>query len=116
MEIRINGIHEYKLGQMNKEFKKEYLNECLQLIVDGEFELNAVDIANRCVHMDDTLHSIDEVLNELSNEVDENDGIDIEDLQEFKNEGYDYIDGNLQPWEFENDKEIILYALENLYQ
>jgi hypothetical protein len=48
-------------------------------------------------------------------ESDENDGIDIEDLQDFKNEGYDYIDGDFEPRSFKNDSEIIIYALANLY-
>jgi hypothetical protein len=111
MNNTINGINAYKLGEMNKEFKRQYLKECLQLIDDGEFKENAIAIANRCVHIDSTLYTIDSVIIES----DENDGIDIEDLQDFKNEGYDYVDGDFEPRSFKNDSEIIIYALANLY-
>jgi hypothetical protein len=112
MNNTINGIALYELGDRNKEFKKEYLNECLQLIADGEFEENAMEIVNRCVPLRYRLKPIHDAILECNLRLEKR---LIEDLQEFKNEGFNYIDGNLQPWEFGNDKEIINYALEHLY-
>jgi hypothetical protein len=119
------GVNMYKLTNTttlnelesnNRETKLKYLDECLQLILEGEFKGHALDIHNICVHCDDCVLDVNEdILTDIEDLAKNWSLLDnVNRLMEYyeNNIGYYTINGDtfdLLP----NDKFLIKRAIEN---
>jgi cellulose biosynthesis protein BcsQ len=106
----INGISERELNERNKVTRLDYLNECLNLIDQDLFYGGAINIANSCVGLDDKLDAIKSLITFHEEEGNEE---ALEEMKKIKKNGYDYVNQDYNPFKFENEKEIIQYAIEN---